>query len=113
MVRYSEKCSVKCRTIEDSVKFVKEESSRCIQCNEPNCVSGCPYGLNIPAMLFFTSSGDLEKSRSLLEMPQLSDLSRPCLTERPCEKSCTLAKKSKPISIQQIEMFLLRDYKKV
>lgn len=113
MVRYSEKYSVKCHTIEYPLKFVKEESSRCIQCNEPNCVSGCPYGLNIPALLLFASSGDLEKSRSLLETPQLFDLSRSCLTERPCEKSCTLAKKGKPVSIQQIEMFLLRDYKKV
>ncbi|MGQ9759355.1 MAG: hypothetical protein ACUVQ5_02115 [Candidatus Methanomethylicaceae archaeon] len=99
--------------IEDAMKFIREEASRCIQCNEPNCISGCPYGLNVPVLLLLASSGDFEKSRSLLEMPPLLDLSRSCLTERPCERSCTLIKKGKPIQIHQIEILLIKNYKKV
>ncbi|MEM4643826.1 MAG: hypothetical protein QW748_00420 [Candidatus Methanomethylicaceae archaeon] len=113
MVRRFERRSSKCQTLESPTNFVIEEASRCIQCNEPNCVSGCPYGVSIPTMLSFASKGDLEKARSLLGDLRLLDLGRSCLSERPCEKSCTLAKKGKPINIHQIELFLLSGDKKV
>ncbi|MBC7113713.1 MAG: hypothetical protein H5T34_06875 [Candidatus Methanomethyliales bacterium] len=112
MAHHKEKRSSKCQSLESPLKFLIEEASRCIQCNEPNCISGCPYGVSIPAMLSFASTGDLKRAKSLLLDPRLLDLSRSCLTERPCEKSCTLAKKGKPISIHQIELFLLREDKK-
>ncbi|TDA39953.1 MAG: hypothetical protein DSO08_00880 [Candidatus Methanomethylicota archaeon] len=113
MARHIEKRSSKCQSLESPIKFLIEEASRCIQCNEPNCISGCPYGVSIPAMLSFASTGDLERAMSLLSDPRLLDLSRSCLTERPCEKSCTLAKKGKPIPIHQIELSLLMEDKKV
>ena len=113
MVRRIESPSSKCEILESPSKFIIEEASRCIQCNEPNCVSGCPYGLSIPIMLSFASKGDLEKARSLLKDNRLRDLSRSCLSERPCEKSCTLTKKGKPIAIHQIELALLNGDKKV
>ncbi|MCX8181624.1 MAG: hypothetical protein N3D12_00740 [Candidatus Methanomethyliaceae archaeon] len=113
MVRNSERRSSKYQTLESPIRFVIDEARRCIQCNEPNCVSGCPYGVSIPTILSFVSAGDLEKARSLLGDPRLLDLNRACLSEHPCEKSCTLAKKGKPIAIHQIELILLRKDKKV
>ncbi|MGC8936301.1 MAG: hypothetical protein ACP5KV_02915 [Candidatus Methanomethylicaceae archaeon] len=113
MVRRDIRRSTQYLTSSDHLRFLKEEAARCIQCNEPNCISGCPYGVNIPTMLLHASFGDFEKARFILADPKLLDLSRSCLAERPCEKSCTLAKKGKPVSIHQIEILLLKEDKKV
>jgi len=111
MVYYHKKHS-KHRSLEGPDKFVIEEASRCLQCNEPNCIIECPYGVNIPTLLSCLSTMDVEGAVSLLRDPRLFDLGRECLLERPCEKNCTLAKKGKPVSIHKVEVFLLKEYKK-
>ena len=36
------------------------ESRRCLQCKNPNCVKGCPVGINIPGFLHAAAEGDFD-----------------------------------------------------
>src|SRR4249919_529838 len=87
---------------------VREQASRCIQCPEPSCVSGCPLANRIPEWLALAAEGDFlgaaEISRSTSNMPEIC--SRVCPQERLCEGSCILTSRSEPICIGAIEKFI-------
>jgi len=92
-------------TPEEAVK----EASRCIQCNEPNCMGGCPLGISVPTVLSLVSARKFKEAASLLREnnPAVSDRGRACLKERPCERSCTLSRKNSAVPICAIELLLL------
>ena len=87
---------------------VREQASRCIQCAEPGCVTGCPLANHIPEWLALAAEGDFlgaaEISRSTSNMPEIC--SRVCPQERLCEGACILSGRSEPISIGAIEKFI-------
>jgi glutamate synthase (NADPH/NADH) small chain len=87
---------------------VREQASRCIQCPEASCVSGCPLSNRIPEWLALAAEGDFlaaaEISRSTSNMPEIC--SRVCPQERLCEGSCILNARSEPICIGAIEKFI-------
>jgi len=87
---------------------VREQASRCIQCADPSCVTGCPLANHIPEWLALAAEGDFlgaaEISRSTSNMPEIC--SRVCPQERLCEGSCILSGRSEPISIGAIEKFI-------
>jgi len=86
----------------------REQASRCIQCPEPLCVSGCPLSNRIPEWLGLTAEGHFLEaaaiSGSTSNMPELC--SRVCPQERLCEGSCILNSKSEPVSIGAVERFI-------
>jgi glutamate synthase (NADPH/NADH) small chain len=87
---------------------VREQASRCIQCPQPGCVSGCPLSNRIPEWLALAAEGDFlgasEISRSTSNMPEIC--SRVCPQERLCEGSCILNGRSEPVCIGAIERFI-------
>ena len=87
---------------------VREQASRCVQCAEPGCVTGCPLANRIPEWLALAAEGDFlgaaEISRSTSNMPEIC--SRVCPQERLCEGSCILSGRSEPITIGAIEKFI-------
>src|SRR5215813_756354 len=87
---------------------VREQASRCIQCPEASCVTGCPLSNRIPEWVALAAEGDFlaaaEISRSTSNMPEIC--SRVCPQERLCEGSCLLNGRSDPICIGAIENFI-------
>jgi len=87
---------------------VREQATRCIQCPEASCVTGCPLHNRIPEWLALAAEGDFlgaaEISRSTSNMPEIC--SRVCPQERLCEGSCLLNSRTEPVCIGAIEKFI-------
>lgn len=86
----------------------REQASRCIQCPEPSCVTGCPVSQRIPEWLALTAEGHFLEAAAVLEatscLPEIC--ARVCPSERLCEGMCILNGKAEPVSIRAIEQFL-------
>jgi len=89
----------------------REQASRCIQCPEPVCVTGCPLGSHIPEWLTRTAEGQFLEAAAILH--STSNLPEVCVTSCPadrlCEGLCILDGRAEPVSIWAIERFL-NDY---
>lgn len=87
---------------------IREQASRCIQCGQPLCRTGCPLANRIPEWIALVADGEfLEAARiSALtsNMPEIC--SRVCPQERLCENACILNSCSEPIAIGAIEKFI-------
>jgi glutamate synthase (NADPH/NADH) small chain len=83
------------------------EASRCIQCKNPGCRTGCPVEIDIPAFINRIKEGDFKgaigkiKERNLLP----AVCGRVCPQELQCEQNCILAKKGEPVAIGRLERF--------
>ena len=67
-----------------------QEAKRCLQCLEPNCVSGCPVEINIPGFIKCIVEGNLEEAARILReknaLPAICG--RVCPQETQCEIKC-------------------------
>ena len=86
----------------------REQASRCIQCPNPSCVTGCPLCNPIPEWMQLTAEGRfLEAAAVLGSATNMAEVcARVCPTDRLCEGSCILNGVSEPVSIGAIEQFL-------
>ena len=86
----------------------REQASRCIQCPEPSCVTGCPLSQRIPEWLGLTAEGHFLEAAAILHatssLPEVC--ARVCPSDRLCEGMCILNGKAEPVSIWAIEQFL-------
>lgn len=90
-----------------------EEASRCINCKNAQCISGCPVSINIPAFIEQVKNGDFEKACHIIgESSSLPAVcGRVCPQESQCEGKCIRGIKGEPISIGKLERFVA-DYAK-
>ena len=84
------------------------EAKRCLDCNNPGCVEGCPVGINIPCFIKHIEKGEIIKAAQVLR--QTSALpavcGRVCPQEKQCESRCIHHKmKSAPVAIGYLERF--------
>jgi len=86
----------------------REQASRCIQCPNPTCVSGCPLCSPIPQWMLLTAEGKfLEAAAVLGSATNLAEIcSRLCPADHLCEGSCILDSVAEPVSIRALEQFL-------
>lgn len=108
-----------CQTPEDRINNFKEvslglshdqariEAARCIRCKKPDCVSGCPVDIDIPAFVHEIASGNpLSASRIIKnDSPLGSVCGRVCPQERQCEAKCILGIKGHSVSIGRLERY--------
>ena len=87
----------------------REQASRCIQCPNPTCVTGCPLCNPIPEWMQLTAEGRfLEAAAVLGNASNLAEIcARLCPSDQLCEGACLLESVSKPVSIQHLEQFLV------
>jgi glutamate synthase (NADPH/NADH) small chain len=87
----------------------REQASRCIQCPNPSCVSGCPVCNPIPQWMQLTAEGRfLEASAVLGSVTNMAEIcARLCPAEHLCEHNCILDSISEPVSIRALEQFLI------
>ena len=84
------------------------EASRCLDCNNPQCVTGCPVGINIPKFIKNIERGHFaDAAATLKETSSLPAVcGRVCPQEKQCESKCIHTKMKKPaVAIGYLERF--------
>ncbi len=87
----------------------REQASRCIQCPNPSCVSGCPLCNPIPQWMLLTAEGKFLEAAALLgSATNMAEVcARVCPSDHLCEGACVLEFTSEPVAIQALEQFLI------
>lgn len=85
-----------------------EEASRCLNCPNPRCVSGCPVNIMIPKFISNIKEGNLEGAYDIIrESSNLPAIcGRVCPQEKQCEKMCIKGFKGDAISIGSLERYV-------
>ncbi len=84
------------------------EAKRCLDCANPNCVTGCPVSINIPKFIKEIEAGNfLEAAKTLKSTSALPAVcGRVCPQEKQCESKCIHLKMGKPaVAIGYLERF--------
>ncbi len=83
------------------------EASRCLNCKNMPCVSGCPVGVKIPEFIKKVAEGDFEGAyRKIKETNSLPAVcGRVCPQESQCEHNCVRAVKGESVGIGRLERF--------
>lgn len=84
------------------------EATRCLDCPDPQCVTGCPVGINIPGFIKNVERGEFAQAAAVLRetsaLPAVCG--RVCPQERQCESKCIYNKMKKaPVAIGYLERF--------
>src|SRR3990172_89285 len=83
------------------------EADRCLQCKDPQCVKGCPVGINIPGFIKLILEGKpgeaAKKIKDTSSLPAVCG--RVCPQDAECEKLCIVGKKHKPVAIGNLERY--------
>ena len=84
------------------------EASRCLDCNNPGCVHGCPVGIDIPGFVKRIERGEFTKAAQILKTTSAlpAVCGRVCPQEKQCESQCIHHKmNSQPVAIGYLERF--------
>lgn len=80
-----------------------KESSRCLQCKNPACISGCPVGIDIKKFIYHIAQKDYRRAyfkiREKNDFPSICG--RVCPAEYQCRKACVLNKKNSPFASEE------------
>ncbi len=89
-------------------ELAREEAARCLGCKKPQCIEGCPVGIDIPRFIQLIVEDDFAASvRVVKERNALPAVcGRVCPQEEQCEKTCILGKKHEPVAIGRLERFV-------
>ena len=84
------------------------EATRCLDCPDPQCVSGCPVNINIPGFIKNIERRNFDQA--LVELRKTSALpavcGRVCPQEKQCESKCIYNRmKKEPVAIGYLERF--------
>lgn len=85
-----------------------QEARRCLDCNNPGCVSGCPVGIDIPRFIKNIERGNItEAALTLKEYSALPAVcGRVCPQEKQCESKCIHLKTGgQAVAIGYLERF--------
>lgn len=86
----------------------RTEASRCLDCANPTCMTGCPVGINIPSFIKNIERGEfLEAAKVLKETSALPAVcGRICPQEKQCESKCIHLKMGhEAVAIGYLERF--------
>ena len=83
------------------------EASRCLNCKNKPCVSGCPVGVRIPEFIEKIREGDISAAYDIIKttngLPAVCG--RVCPQESQCESKCVRGIKGEPVGIGRLERY--------
>jgi glutamate synthase (NADPH/NADH) small chain len=85
-----------------------DEASRCINCKNAKCITGCPVNINIPAFVHEVKEGNFEAAYQVISQSSAlpAVCGRVCPQETQCEGKCIRGFKGDPVSIGKLERFV-------
>jgi glutamate synthase (NADPH/NADH) small chain len=91
-----------------SAEQARREAQRCLDCPDPQCMQGCPVGINIPTFVKHIEAGDfLAAAQTIKKTSSLPAVcGRVCPQEKQCESRCIHHKMGhQPVAIGYLERF--------
>lgn len=92
-----------------SPEMAREEARRCLDCQNPTCVEGCPVGIRIPDFIKYIEAGDFLRAAAIIKEDNVfpSICGRVCPQEAQCEARCVypLKMNREPVAIGNLERF--------
>ena len=91
-----------------NIEEAMEESERCLNCKNAQCVKGCPVSIQIPEFIQAVKQGNIEEAYHVINessaLPAVCG--RVCPQESQCEGKCIRGFKGEPVSIGKLERFV-------
>ena len=84
------------------------EATRCMDCPDPQCVTGCPVHIDIPGFIKNIQRGEFGEAEKVLRLSSAlpAVCGRVCPQEKQCESKCIYHKmKKQPVAIGYLERF--------
>lgn len=85
------------------------EATRCLDCPNPGCVTGCPVQIDIPGFIKHIEKGDIAGAATVIKATSAlpAVCGRVCPQEKQCESKCIYNKmKKSPVAIGYLERFV-------
>lgn len=91
-----------------NLEEAKAEASRCLNCKNARCITGCPVNIDIPSFIKQVEEGNIEEAYNVISnysaLPAVCG--RVCPQESQCECKCVRGIKGEPVSIGKLERFV-------
>jgi glutamate synthase (NADPH/NADH) small chain len=84
------------------------EAERCLRCQDPVCVDGCPVRVPIPEFIHLVAAGDMAGAAKLLRSsnPLPAICGRVCPQESQCEAECSMTNRFNSVAIGHLERYV-------
>ena len=91
-----------------TAEMAAAEASRCLNCKNKPCVSGCPVNVRIPEFIAKVAEGDIEGAYKIIKstssLPAVCG--RVCPQETQCEAKCVRGIKGESVAIGRLERYV-------
>ena len=89
-------------------EMAKEEATRCLNCKNRPCVSGCPVNVRIPDFIAQVAEGNFEEAYKIITATNClpAVCGRVCTQETQCESKCVRGVKGESVGIGRLERFV-------
>ena len=91
-----------------AIAHAQFEAERCLRCQDPICIDGCPVRVPIPDFIHEVAKGDMRRAAEVLRSsnPLPAVCGRVCPQEVQCEERCSVGIRFKPVAIGYLERFV-------